>query len=191
MMGRYRKKPVVIEAIQYLGTSDSAGEVTRFAGGHTVLRKVREEFGDIRDYDLTIPTLEGDHVASPGDWIIKGVKGEFYPCKPDIFEVTYSPELVGGAQGMTFGQAVEVMRAGGRVARSGWNGKGMWVAMTPGSVIPNEFARSGACLLLAKDRPGDIQINPHLDMKAADGTIVVGWLASQTDVAATDWQIVE
>ena len=40
---------------------------------------------------LVIPTLEGDHLAEPGDWIIKGVKGEFYPCKPDIFAATYDP----------------------------------------------------------------------------------------------------
>ena len=39
----------------------------------------------------SVPTLEGDHIASPGDWIIRGVKGELYPCKPDIFAMTYDP----------------------------------------------------------------------------------------------------
>ena len=42
---------------------------------------------------LTIPTLEGDHIANVGDWIIQGVQGEFYPCKPDIFDATYEPVL--------------------------------------------------------------------------------------------------
>jgi hypothetical protein len=47
---------------------------------------------------LTIPTLEGDHKAMPGDYIIKGIKNEFYPCKPDIFEMTYEPAEIRGDQ---------------------------------------------------------------------------------------------
>ena len=81
---RFRKKPVVIEAVQWDGTNyrdvydlyDSEGDKEALQGA----------FGA-----LLIPTLEGDMEASPGDWIIKGIKGEFYPCKPDIFEATYEP----------------------------------------------------------------------------------------------------
>lgn len=75
---KYRKKPVVIEALQYIG--DNADEIIEFTKGlaHVGVGK-----------SLIIPTLEGDHVASIGDYIIKGVKGEFYPCKSDIFEQTY------------------------------------------------------------------------------------------------------
>ena len=78
---KFRKKPVTVEAIQWTGTNmDEIGEfmygvVWSIAAGNPV-----------------IPTLEGDMTVSPGDWIIKGVKGEFYPCKPDIFEATYQPE---------------------------------------------------------------------------------------------------
>jgi len=89
MVRKFRKKPVVIEAVQFTGSGESATEVTRFAGRRTTMKKVRDQFGDGRDYDLIIPTLEGDMVASPGDYVIKGVKGEFYPCKPDIFYATY------------------------------------------------------------------------------------------------------
>jgi len=79
MMAKYRKKPVVIEAIQFNGRNSA--DIHEFCGD-----KVREPVG--KDY-LEIETLEGVHIASPGDYIIKGIKGEFYPCKPDIFEMTY------------------------------------------------------------------------------------------------------
>lgn len=78
---KYRKKPVVIEAVQYTG--NNALEVIRFMGGPS---------GNLELHDTDLPaihTLEGDMTASVGDWIIKGVKGEFYPCKPDIFAATY------------------------------------------------------------------------------------------------------
>jgi hypothetical protein len=82
----YRKKPVEVAAIQYNGFN--ADEIDAFVG-----QKLRRSIIDTAPpvIRLVIPTLEGDHIASPGDWIIKGVKGEFYPCKPDIFELTYDP----------------------------------------------------------------------------------------------------
>lgn len=79
VMTKYRKKPVVIEAIQFNG--NNFDEICRFAG--LAVRIVG------REQNLNINTLEGIMKASPGDYIIKGVKGEFYPCKPDIFEATY------------------------------------------------------------------------------------------------------
>jgi len=100
-MSRWRKKPVVIEAVQWfpgvevegvepeMGAScvdpqcgDSTWDHACTAGGPTGRHFVR--------------TLEGDHRVSPGDWIITGVKGERYPCKPDIFEATYEPADDGG-----------------------------------------------------------------------------------------------
>jgi len=81
-MPNFRKKPVVIEARQYDGTIGSAVDIIQWAG-------IEDEV--TRAGGLIIRTSEGDHFASPGDWIIKGVKGEFYPCKPDIFAATYDP----------------------------------------------------------------------------------------------------
>jgi len=78
---KFRKKPVVIEAIQWTG--DNVEEIGEFLGMVHWATSGR---------NAVIPTLEGDMVASPNDWIIKGVKGEFYPCKPDIFAATYEPE---------------------------------------------------------------------------------------------------
>ena len=85
-MGMFRKKPVVIEARRYMG--DNLSELLQWACG------VSKESADgcaVMGLPLVIPTLEGEIRADLGDWIIKGVKGEFYPCKPDIFEATYEP----------------------------------------------------------------------------------------------------
>ena len=82
-MARYRKRPVVIEAVQFDGSSEGYERVCAFAPG--VQLEPRGADG------IVIPTLEGDHLARPGDWIIRGVKGELYPCKPDIFAATYEP----------------------------------------------------------------------------------------------------
>ena len=76
---KFRKKPVVVEAVQFKGNFD---EIERFVGGDA----------EFRDGKLVVATLEGPLFATHNDWIIKGVKGEFYPCKPDIFALTY--ELV-------------------------------------------------------------------------------------------------
>ena len=80
---KFRKKPVVIEAVRYTGSN--CAEVAEFTG---------DGWPDspcecTGDEPWLIETLEGVMEASPGDWIIRGVKGEFYPCKPDIFAATY------------------------------------------------------------------------------------------------------
>lgn len=79
---KYRKKPVVIEAVEYTGSSDSIAEVSDFTGVDMTLKTSSDD-------SLVIHTLEGDMTASVGVFVIKGVNGEFYPCKPDIFEKTY------------------------------------------------------------------------------------------------------
>lgn len=83
---KYRKKPVVIEAIQWDGTYEQVSEIKEFAPD--VYERTDLDFK--RRY-LYIKTLEGDFLVSPKDYIIKGIKGEFYSCKPDIFEATYEP----------------------------------------------------------------------------------------------------
>lgn len=92
---KYRKKPVVIEAMQMANlrhgwTDDEADEMQAHHG--EVARWIESNGGQVEDYGvnfLEIETLEGTMNASLGDWIIRGVQGEFYPCKPDIFEATY------------------------------------------------------------------------------------------------------
>lgn len=82
---KYKKKPVIIEAIQFEDNSDRIIEIHEFMGGDTI----RVNYEDKDNPYLKIETLEGIMKASVGDYIIKGVNGEFYPCKPDIFEKTY------------------------------------------------------------------------------------------------------
>ena len=82
-MQKFVKKPVVIEAIQYNGINIT--EIESFVGA-----KLPTVWLSVEDTQLIIPTLEGDMKVSKGDYIIKGVKGEFYPCKPDVFEKSYN-----------------------------------------------------------------------------------------------------
>ena len=78
---KYRSKPTIKEAIVWTGKN--LEEVSNFVGDSLMPIERRP------DYELKIKTLEGEHVVSRGDYIVKGVKGEFYPCTPDIFEATY------------------------------------------------------------------------------------------------------
>ena len=83
MSNLYRKKPVVVEAVQWLGTAVSFNEIIE------AFPTMKWNPGEIGSKTFIVKTLEGEHIASCGDYIIKGVNGEFYPCKPDIFLKTY------------------------------------------------------------------------------------------------------
>lgn len=83
-MGHYRKKPVVIEAHQLPIEGDAPQSLIDFLHGMDREWEQSDKHGSV-----LISTLEGTMEASPGDYIIKGVQGEYYPCKPDIFEATY------------------------------------------------------------------------------------------------------
>ena len=93
---KYRKKPVVIEAVQLKWSTwsemcDFLGDVISSENPARMVETFSDTCGEVGHgyIELTIPTLEGNHTAKHGDYIIRGVKGEFYPCKPDIFEQTY------------------------------------------------------------------------------------------------------
>ena len=86
-MAKYRKKPVVIEAVQWTGTN--ADDVLAFTLGRASVRDESFRFLNPLERVLIIETLEGAMRAESGDFIFCGVKGEFYPCKPDIFALTY------------------------------------------------------------------------------------------------------
>ena len=86
MARTFRKKPVTIEAMRFVPETGIAIKEWAKTHGQAIL---------VRNGVLDIPTLEGMMTAHPGDWIIRGVQGEFYPCKPDIFDATY--EAVSGS----------------------------------------------------------------------------------------------
>ncbi|WKV08190.1 hypothetical protein Q2T46_11695 [Thermoanaerobacterium sp. CMT5567-10] len=85
-MGKYRKKPVIVEAMQFFDNAETLTKLSDFIG-----YTIKVDYKDQKNPILKIPTLEGEHIARVGDWIIKGVNGEFYPCKLDIFQKTYEP----------------------------------------------------------------------------------------------------
>ena len=99
-MPKFRKKPVVIEALHYTGEIAEYGWGHEIADAHPwldaayddgVLLNIVSEApdGGVSGFHLRIKTLEGDMRCDPGDWLIRGIKGELYPCKPDIFAATY------------------------------------------------------------------------------------------------------
>lgn len=180
-----KKKPVIIECMKWTGDNsvavkDFCGDNVNFVPDVTLGRSV-----------ATIKTLEGTMTATPGDIIIKGVNGEFYPCKPDIFEKTY--ELVQDSEAKptdfvhSFSWALDRLNEGNKICRSGWNVKGMFLTLQEGSIITGTMMRNKPARDFYGD--GEVKICSHIDMKAADGSYVVGWLASQTDMLACDWGI--
>lgn len=167
---RYRKRPVTIEALQFTGTNGD--EIAHFAGLAAVVTG--------RTHALHIKTPEGLMRAAPGDWIIKGVSGEFYPCKPDIFAATY--EAVEDAEdrtsGLSFSEALTAAKSGRRILRTDWNGTGFWVRVftpEPGSDLTAPF--------LAIEYPPGHPAYPsgHLGP----------WLISPTDAMAEDWMLLD
>lgn len=156
-----------------------------------------------RSYELT----DGDTVEHPqtttyaaevGDYVVRYADGYESLSPKAAFEdgyAEYGPMPV-QPSGMSFGQALAALKQGHRVARSGWNGKGMFVFLVPGSNLKAGILRPNTPYKAMADEMGmgkddTFIINGHIDMKAADGSMVVGWLASQTDMLADDWLVVE
>jgi hypothetical protein len=153
----------------------------------------RQAYNDLRGWTLPAdenPSDEGFLVEylDGGTPNVPGFDGYVSWSPKDVFDRAYHP-----TSAMSFGDAVVMLKAGKKVARSGWNGKGMWLAYTPGSEFAPEFAKAGhAAAHRAKEAPGEnVRLLPHIDMRAADGSMVIGWLASQTDMLADDWTLVE
>lgn len=102
-----------------------------------------------------------------------------------VFEEAYRA-MEGEGQALTFGDALHMLKLGKKVARAGWNGKGMFLFLVPGSV----FFVSRPPLLGIYPEGTQIDYHAHIDMKTSNGQIVP-WLCSQTDALAEDWQVVE
>jgi len=93
---------------------------------------------------------------------------------------------------MNFGSALEALKGGMKVARAGWNGKGMWLILVPGTERAELALGTPYHRALNDESQGQshVSINPHIDMYTAQGTMQPGWLASQTDLLADDWELV-
>lgn len=198
-MSFFTKKPVTIEARRFETNNDDGTHMT-------LLCDWANEPKDkaVVTHDGTciyIATLEGTMRADCGDWIIRGVEGELYPCKDSIFQATYAPAVPaqhrksfeGGGRGLTFGQALEQLKDGDRIAREGWNGKGMWLSLSGvmgGRSVAAENFWSLHNAEFARRNGGFATVSPCITMKTASGEILMGWLASQTDMLADDWMVV-
>jgi hypothetical protein len=92
LSGRYRKKPVVVDAIRWDGGVEEATTIIDWVLDGDGTARYHEAVNTVPE-EIAIDTLEGTMNAQVGDWIIRGVKGEFYPCKPDVFELTYELDI--------------------------------------------------------------------------------------------------
>ena len=108
----------------------------------------------------------------------------------NVFEAAYR-DIEGDSQFLTFGDALHMLKLGKKVARSGWNGKGMWLSLSgpiDGRKIHADSFWSENNTDYANEQPGQLAtVLPCITMKTATGEILMGWLASQTDMLAEDW----
>lgn len=155
----------------------------------------RQEYNDYRGWEL--PEDEnGDDTGFLVEYLDGGQpnhknhKGYISWSPTTVFINAYRP-----VDGMNFGLAIEAIKMGKKVARKGWNGKDMFLYLQEGSMLVNSVNARNTVLkeyMENQAQSGEpVKILPHIDMKAADGAIVVGWLASQTDMLSDDWFIVD
>lgn len=172
------KKPVTIECFKYDG--DLKNKNGEYYVPEWAAEAEKNGIIFFKDQgEMYIKTLEGDHHASVGDYIIRGVNGELYPCKPDIFEKTY--DIAENAENVrfNFGKALELLKEGKKVCREGWNGKGQYIELATAISYKNV---KGEIVNCNHDAIG----NKAIAFVGTSG-VQVGWLASQADMLADDW----
>lgn len=145
----------------------------------------RQQYNDFRGWPLPV-----DENGADEGYLVEYIDGGkantveyagYVSWSPkDVFERAYCQ-----ADGMTFGLAIEALRAGKRVARAGWNGRGMWLLFVPSA----SYEVAPGMLDNTEENPASYELSPWLGMKTADGKFVP-WLASQSDMLALDWMIV-
>ena len=186
---KFVKKKVVIEAVHWNGIEVS--ETPKW-----ILEALNNEvlvyFGD----KIQVRTLEGVMTASPGDYIIRGVDGELYPCKPDIFEKTYEKVEEGKeSENLNFGEVIEILKQGGLVRRKGWNGKGLFVIkQVPAHIESDVIPRMQSLPQSAKDRilkgKGFVDYTSQCLIYNENTGRADSWVPSVSDIFAEDWEVV-
>ena len=184
---KYKKKPVEVEAIHfYYNDEESSKELNEFCGSH--IKKGSEK----QSPTLFVKTLEGNMRISDGDYIIKGVNGEFYPCKPDIFIKTYEPiDTTFG-----FGTAIELLEQGKLIRRKGWNGKGMFIIKQVPATINREIIPVMQSLPEAAKKEvlaglGKINYTCQCLIYNSNTGRADSWVPSSSDIFAKDWEEVK
>jgi hypothetical protein len=167
---------------------------TRYIGTKAINAQpmTRLDYSQLRGWEVPAdesPADEGflvEYLAG-GKANVPGFAGYVSWSPKDVFERAYKP-----ANSMAFGEALIALKQGFRVARAGWNGKGMWLSLSCGETreIPADSFWSPHNRQHAIESGGAAKVLPSITMKTATGEILMGWLASQTDMLAEDWQIV-
>lgn len=186
---KFIKKRVVIEAVHWNGikVSETPEWILEALNSGVLVR-----FGD----KVQVRTLEGVMTASPGDYIIKGVDGELYPCKPDIFEKTYEKvEESKESENLNFGEVIEILKQGGLVRRKGWNGKGLFVIkQVPAHIESDVIPRMQSLPQSAKDRilkgKGFVDYTSQCLIYNENTGRADSWVPSVSDIFAEDWEVV-
>lgn len=140
----------------------------------------RGGYNKFRGWEIPVdenPADEGYKVTYPDGYVSW--------CPKAQFEAAGRP-----CDGMTFGMAVEAMKRGAKVARRGWNGKGMYIWVMPGSTVSGCNQVTDPHLAEIDKAEGEIRFLGSIRMRTATGDVLTGWLASQTDMLAEDWEIV-
>lgn len=101
LAGRFRKKPFVIDAMRWDGGVEEATTLIDWIIEFGGTARYHESVNNVPE-EIAVDTIDATGVVSVGDWVIRGIKGEFYPCKPDIFETTYEPEITYTEEDMEF-----------------------------------------------------------------------------------------
>jgi hypothetical protein len=114
------------------------------------------------------------------------------PKKQKVVRVTKEHNFMVIHKQLNFGQAIEALKDGKRVSREGWNGKDMYLWLLPAAKVKAEWCREPHLKAMAEAQPGhEIEALGSIRMLTADKKVLTGWLASQTDMLAEDWQILE
>ena len=130
-------------------------------------------------------SIYGDEVNNPG-YEVTYPDGYKSWCPKDVFE-----ESNRHIDNMTFGFAIEALKKGFKVARKGWNGKGMYLWLKPAVTIKSDWCKDPMLKEIVDANGGETEALGTICMKTADNKILSGWLASQTDVLSEDWVIIE
>lgn len=141
----------------------------------------REEYNELRGW-----TVPADENPDDAGYLTDNGAGHLQWQPKAVFEDAFAP-----FDGMDFGMALAALKQGLKVSRAGWNGKGMWLALSPGvKALTADKFWAGPNREFAEANGGTAEVLPCITMKTADDKILMGWLASQTDMLAEDWQII-
>lgn len=176
---KYIANPIIADAWPII-------ELSLLNGGGAVLILEGHSSVQVTAAMLARFTEDGKELV-PGDYFVKQADGYAYLNPKEVWERKYRPL----SPDLTFGDAIEAIKAGFRVARRGWNGKDMWLCYGKGHpALPAANFWNPHTRAHADENGGTAPVLPYIIMKTAGGEVLMGWLASQSDMLAEDWVLI-